>query len=55
MTREMIFIAHVVTDDSDGNLKIKQLDEFTDSKTYLDFFKAAAEAKSKRGHSSYAA
>lgn len=50
MTREMILTAHIVTDE-DGSLKIKQLDEFTDSKTYLDFFKAVAEAKANNENS----
>lgn len=50
MVRESIFTLHIVTDE-DGSLKIKQLDEFTDSKTNLDFFKAVAEAKAEREHS----
>lgn len=50
MIREMILIAYIVTDD-DGSLKIKQLDEFTDSKANVDFFKAVAEAKAGREHS----
>lgn len=55
MIREMILTAHIVTDE-DGSLKVKQLDEFTDSKAYLDYFKAVAEAKAQREHSaSYAA
>ena len=44
MNREMILIAHIVTDEG-GNLKIKEIEEFTDSKAYLDFFKAVAAAK----------
>ena len=40
----MILISHIVTDE-DGSLKVKQLDEFTDSKGYLDSSKAIAEAK----------
>ena len=40
----MILIAHIVTDE-DGSLKIKQFDEFVDSKAYLEFLKAVAEAK----------
>jgi len=43
MNREMMLIAHIVTNE-DGSPKIKQLEEFTDSKAYLDFFKAVAEA-----------
>jgi hypothetical protein len=55
MTREMILISYIVTDE-DGSLKVKQLDEFTDSKANLDFFKDVAEAKAIREHSaSYAA
>ena len=46
MNREMILIVHVVTDE-DGSLKIKQLEEFTDSKDYLEFFKAIEAAKEK--------
>jgi hypothetical protein len=42
--RESIYITTLVTDE-DGNLKIKQSEEFTDSKAYLDLFNAAAEAK----------
>ena len=39
MVREMILIIEVVPDE-DGSLKIKTLEEFTDSKAYLEFFKA---------------
>ena len=42
--RESIYISTLVIDE-DGSLKIKQNEEFTDSKVYLDMFKAAAEAK----------
>jgi len=56
MIREMIFTAHIVTDEDDGSLKIMQADEFTDSKSYLDFFNAMEEGKAKGEHpSSYAA
>ena len=41
--------------DEDGILKIKQTEEFTDSKAYLDFFKAVAEAKAKKESSSHSA
>ena len=44
VAREMILISHIVTNE-DGSLKVKQLDEFTDSKAYLDSSKAIAEAK----------
>ena len=47
MSRESIFIGHVVTDE-DGSLKLKQVEEFTDSKTYLDFTQAIAEARAKK-------
>ena len=42
----MILVGHVT--DEDGSLQFKQLEEFTDSKTYLDFAKAVAEAKSNK-------
>ncbi|KAF9780786.1 hypothetical protein BJ322DRAFT_1081686 [Thelephora terrestris] len=55
LNRESIFIVHIATDE-DGSLKIKALEDFTDSKTYLDFVKAVAAAKAGREHSaSYAA
>jgi hypothetical protein len=44
MNREMILIGHTVTDE-DGSLKFMRLEEITDSKSYLEFFKAVAEAK----------
>ena len=49
-THESLFIAHIVTDD-DGSLKIKQIEEFRNSKTYADLREsmgaaiAAAQAK----------
>ena len=46
MVREMILIVEIVPD-QDGSLKIKTLEEFTDSKAYLDFFKAVEVAKAK--------
>lgn len=49
MNREMILIAYIVRDE-DGSLKIKQLEEFTDSQAYLDFFKAIAAAKENVEH-----
>jgi hypothetical protein len=42
--RESIIILHIVTDD-DGYLKIKQVEEFTDSKVELDFVQAIAAAR----------
>ena len=42
--REMLLIAHIVTDE-DGSLKIKDLENFIDSKAFLDFAEAAAAAK----------
>ena len=50
MDREMIWIGHIVTDE-DGSLKLKEVEEFADSKYYLDFFKLAAEEKAKRSGS----
>ena len=48
MIRESIFIGHIVADE-DGNLKIKQMEEFTDSKAYLaGITQAIAAAKSKK-------
>ena len=35
----------IVTDEDSENLKIKRVEEFTDSKTYLDFYRAVAAAK----------
>ena len=47
MTRESIFIGHIVTD-QDGSLKIKQMEEFTDSKAYLGgIAQAIAAAKAR--------
>ena len=44
---ERVYIVHFVTDD-DGNLKVKQIDEFTDSKVYPGVLKALAEAKARK-------
>ena len=44
---EAIYIDHFVTDD-DGNLKLKQVDEFTDSKVYSGIHKALAEANARK-------
>lgn len=55
MIYEMILISYTVTDE-DGSLKIKQFENFADSKTYSDLFKTVAEAKVRRERSaSYAA
>lgn len=54
MTREMVFTAHIVTD-VDGSLKIIRFEEFTDSKTYLEFYKAVAAAKASNSSSSFVA
>jgi hypothetical protein len=40
---ESIFIVDIVTDEG-GSLKIKRFEEFTDSKSYLDFAQAVAAA-----------
>ncbi|KAF9647681.1 hypothetical protein BDM02DRAFT_3116652 [Thelephora ganbajun] len=47
MIRESINIGHIVTDE-DGSLKIKQIEDFTDSKTYFDFVQAIAAIKAKK-------
>ena len=44
---EALYIVHFVTDD-DGSLKIKQIDEFKDSKVYPGVHKALAEAKARK-------
>jgi hypothetical protein len=44
--RESIYFVHIVTDE-DGTLKIKQIDEFTDSKVYLDIMQALSAAKAE--------
>ncbi len=41
---EAVYIAHFVADD-DGSVKLKLLDEFTDSKVYSDVHQALAAAK----------
>ena len=46
MSRESIFIAHIVPDE-DGSLKIKLFEGFTDSKAYLDSIQAIAAVKAK--------
>jgi len=46
MIRESILIGHIATD-KDGSLKIKQIEEFTDSKAFLDFVQAVTAAKAK--------
>ena len=40
---ESIFIQEVVTDD-DGSLKVRRVEEFTDSKAHLDFMQAVTAA-----------
>ena len=42
-THESIFIVHIVTDE-DGNLKIKKLEDFRDSKVYLEIREAMTAA-----------
>jgi hypothetical protein len=46
-TRESILILHIVTDE-DGSLKIKRIEEFTDSKLELDFAQTIAAAGAKK-------
>lgn len=45
--RESIFIAHIVTDE-DGSLKIKKIEDFTDSKAHSDVLQATAAAEAKK-------
>ena len=40
---ESIWISHFATED--GRLKIKEVEQFTDSKVQVDIFEAAASAK----------
>ena len=47
MNRESIYIGHIAADE-DGSLKIKRVEEFTDSKAHLDFVQAITEAKAKK-------
>lgn len=47
MNRESISIIHFVTDE-DGSLKIKQIEEFIDTKTYFDFLQAVQAAKAAK-------
>jgi hypothetical protein len=42
-THEIIYIAHIVTD-VDGSLKIKKVEEFFDSKAYLEFMQSVGSA-----------
>ena len=44
---EAIYISHFVTD-NDGSLKLKQIEEFTDSKVYSGVHQALAEAKARK-------
>ena len=46
-TRGSTFIIHIVSDE-DGSLKIKQIEEFTDSKVELDLVQAIAAAGVKQ-------
>jgi len=46
LTRESTTTAHIVADE-DGNLKVKQMEEFTDSTAHLDFVQAVTAAKVK--------
>ena len=42
--RESIWIIEIITDE-DGSLKIKQVEQFTDSRSYKDLFQASAAAE----------
>ena len=46
-TLESIYISHIVTDE-DGSLKIKQVEEFTDSKAFVEFIQALGAAGVKQ-------
>lgn len=54
MIRELIYIASIAPDE-DGSLKIMQFEEFTDSKSYLEFYKVVAAAKAGKESASLAA
>ena len=45
--RESIFIAHIVSDENES-LKIKKIEEFTDSKAELDYVQAIAAETAKK-------
>jgi hypothetical protein len=47
MNRESVVITHIVSDE-DGSLKIKKIEDFTDSKAELDFVQAIAAARAKK-------
>ena len=47
MIREAILIVHIATDE-DGSLKIRQIEDFIDSKSHLDFIQAVAAVKAKK-------
>ena len=49
----MLFVNIVA--DEDGILKMKQIEAFEDSKTYLEFSKAIAEVQANRQHPQFAA
>ena len=53
IVHEMVVTTQLTTDE-DGSLKIKYCEEFVDSKSYLEFFKAVQEAKAGE-HSASAA
>jgi hypothetical protein len=43
LTHESLFIVHIVTDE-DGSLKVKKVEDFFDSKVYLEFKQGMAAA-----------
>jgi hypothetical protein len=45
--RESMFIVHIVTD-KDGSLKLKQFEDFTDSKAELDYVQAIAATRARQ-------
>ena len=46
VVHESILIVHITTDEG-GSLKIEQIEDFIDSKAFLDFVQAVTEAKTK--------
>jgi hypothetical protein len=44
--RESIYIAQIVPDEN-GSLKVKQIEDFTDSKAHLDFVQAVMAKQSR--------
>ena len=49
-----MYFINIVTDE-DGILKVKQVEAFEDSKSYLELSKAIAEAHTSKQHANFAA